>query len=268
MGQYGYEVSEPLELFTLILVNPYTVTSSLPGLYDILSLNGSTVFAQLSGLTFFFPWKPRPKSGIQTPALILCGPPALRIDGPAACILLRLNPPQAEAKDDFPKAKASQTKEIIVSNGRAITAPNGGTDLATISFMNLKSTPATNQELTQERGTGPWPGLMTTKLKQDNQVANSRILINERTPGSGAILLPLNLSTQISQAHPFQCPDEPSMENTKFEVQDFLALLPADFHPPGVPFDHVHFTEYQLKPEYKDYTLKKVLELYLLAPIK
>ncbi|KAJ9075352.1 hypothetical protein DSO57_1036975 [Entomophthora muscae] len=108
-----------------------------------------------------------------------------------------IKPPQADTKNVGPCSKTSQTKEVIAPNGRLITAPNGGTDLATISFINLKSTPATNQEPTQERGTGPQPGPMTTTLKQDNQVAKLRFLTNERTPGPSAILLPLDPSTQF-----------------------------------------------------------------------
>ncbi|KAJ9063432.1 hypothetical protein DSO57_1000025 [Entomophthora muscae] len=46
------------------------------------------------------------------------------------------------------------------------------------------------------------------------------------------------------------------------------APLPAVFCPPGAPFGPVHFTEYPLKPEYKDYTPEKILELDLLARIQ
>ncbi|KAJ9057495.1 hypothetical protein DSO57_1022284 [Entomophthora muscae] len=46
------------------------------------------------------------------------------------------------------------------------------------------------------------------------------------------------------------------------------SLLPADSHPPGVSFGPVHFTEYHLKPEYKDYTPEKILELDPLACIQ
>ncbi|KAJ9083620.1 hypothetical protein DSO57_1032876 [Entomophthora muscae] len=120
-----------------------------------------------------------------------------------------IEPPQADTKNVDPCSKKSQTKEIIAPNGRLITALNRGTDLATISFINLKSTPATNQEPTQERGTGPRPGPMTTTLKQDNQVAKLRFLTNERTPGPSAILLPLDPSTQFPQPYPSQCPDKP-----------------------------------------------------------
>ncbi|KAJ9081664.1 hypothetical protein DSO57_1012332 [Entomophthora muscae] len=120
--------------------------------------------------------------------------------GPVDCRTAHLRfsgiePPQADTENIDPCSKTSQTKEIIAPNGRLITAPNGGTDLATISFMNLKPIPALNQELTQERGIGPWPGPITTTLKQDNQVAKSRFLTNERTPGLSAILLPLDPST-------------------------------------------------------------------------
>ncbi|KAJ9061993.1 hypothetical protein DSO57_1015418, partial [Entomophthora muscae] len=68
-----------------------------------------------------------------------------------------IKPPQAEAKNVSPCSGTGQTKEIIAPNGRLITAPNGGTDLATISFMNLKSTPVANQELSPGRGTGRSP---------------------------------------------------------------------------------------------------------------
>ncbi|KAJ9056504.1 hypothetical protein DSO57_1032450 [Entomophthora muscae] len=124
--------------------------------------------------------------------------------------------PQADTKNVDPCSKKSQTKEIIAPNERLITAPNKGTDLATISFMNLKSTPVTNQEPSPGKGTGLQPNLMTTTLKQANQVANLRFLTNERTPGPSAILLPLDLSTQSPQACLSQFPDKPSMENIKF----------------------------------------------------
>ncbi|KAJ9078657.1 hypothetical protein DSO57_1004614 [Entomophthora muscae] len=127
-----------------------------------------------------------------------------------------IEPPQVDTKNVGTCSETSQTKEIIAPNGRLITAPNGGTDLATISFMNLKSTPATNQEPIQERGTGPRPSPMTLTLKQDNQVAKSRFLTNERTPGPSTILLPLDPSTQFPWACLSQCPDEPPMENVKF----------------------------------------------------
>ncbi|KAJ9075318.1 hypothetical protein DSO57_1037266 [Entomophthora muscae] len=123
--------------------------------------------------------------------------------------LSEIKPPQADTKNVGPCSETNQTKEIIAPNGRLITAPNGGTDLTTISFMNLKSTPATNQEPTQERGIGPQPGPMTTTLKQDNQIAKSRFLTNERTPRPGVILLPLDPSTQFPWPCLSQCPDEP-----------------------------------------------------------
>ncbi|KAJ9083877.1 hypothetical protein DSO57_1030189 [Entomophthora muscae] len=46
------------------------------------------------------------------------------------------------------------------------------------------------------------------------------------------------------------------------------APLPAVFCPFGVPFRPVHFTKYPLKPEYKDYTPEKILELDPLAHIQ
>ncbi|KAJ9053276.1 hypothetical protein DSO57_1026019 [Entomophthora muscae] len=62
--------------------------------------------------------------------------------------------PQADTENINPCSKKRQSKEIIAINGGLITAPNGGTDLATISFMNFNSTPATKQEPSQGRGTG------------------------------------------------------------------------------------------------------------------
>ncbi|KAJ9078464.1 M-phase phosphoprotein 8 [Entomophthora muscae] len=98
-----------------------------------------------------------------------------------------IEPPQADTKCIDTCSKKSQTKEIIAPNGGLITAPNEGTDLETISFSNSKSTPATNQEPTQERGTGLQPSPMTSTLKQGNQAAKLRFLTNERTPGPSAI---------------------------------------------------------------------------------
>ncbi|KAJ9072032.1 hypothetical protein DSO57_1031383 [Entomophthora muscae] len=174
-----------------------------------------------------------------------------------------VKPPQAEAKNDGPNSKADQTKGISATNGRVIKAPNGGNVILTISFMSLKSALTSNQESFPERGTGPRPYPMTTTLEQDNQVADLRSLTNERTPGPGAILPPLNQSTQNPQARLLQCPDEPPMK-----IQDLPALLPADFCPSGALFGPFYFTEYPLKPEYKDYTPEKILKLDPLARIQ
>ncbi|KAJ9080734.1 hypothetical protein DSO57_1021802 [Entomophthora muscae] len=46
------------------------------------------------------------------------------------------------------------------------------------------------------------------------------------------------------------------------------APLPAVFCPPDVPFGPVHFTNYPLKSEYKDYTPEKILKLNPLACIQ
>ncbi|KAJ9062217.1 hypothetical protein DSO57_1013083 [Entomophthora muscae] len=154
-------------------------------------------------------------------------PGSPRAAGPMDCWTACLHfsgikPLQADAKDDGPCSEADQAKEIIAPSGMPITAPNRGTKATTISFMSLKSTPATNQEPTQERGTGPQPSPMTMTLEQDNQF-------------------------KISQP---SCPTARS------------------FCPPGAPFRPVHFTDYPLKPKYKDYTPEKILELDLLAHIQ
>ncbi|KAJ9058230.1 hypothetical protein DSO57_1014456 [Entomophthora muscae] len=43
------------------------------------------------------------------------------------------------------------------------------------------------------------------------------------------------------------------------------AYPPATYHLPGAPFGPFHFTEYPLKPEYKDYTTNNILDQDLLA---
>ncbi|KAJ9083423.1 hypothetical protein DSO57_1034817 [Entomophthora muscae] len=93
-------------------------------------------------------------------------PRSLWTNGPVDCRTTcprfsGIEPPQADTKHINPCSRKSQTKGIIAPNGGLITAPNGGTNLATISFINLNSKPATNQEQTQERGTGLRPGPMT-----------------------------------------------------------------------------------------------------------
>ena len=146
----------------------------------------------LSGLTILPLWKPRPGSRNQTLSL---DSPGLLGHWTARPHFPEIEPPQADAKNDNSCSETGPVEEIIAPSGIPITAPNGGTKATTISFMSLKSTPATNQEPTQERGTGLQPGPMTKTLEQDNQVAKLRFLTNERTPGPGAILLPLDLST-------------------------------------------------------------------------
>ncbi|KAJ9065963.1 hypothetical protein DSO57_1014370 [Entomophthora muscae] len=95
---------------------------------------------------------------------------------------------------------APEHDRIIAPNEGVFKAPNRGNKILTISFMRLKSTLVANQELSLEEGTGLWPVPMTTILEQDNQIANLKSLTNEITPGTGAILLPWNPSTQIPWA--------------------------------------------------------------------
>ncbi|KAJ9085187.1 hypothetical protein DSO57_1016339 [Entomophthora muscae] len=89
-----------------------------------------------------------------------------------------VEPPRADAEDDGPPSETDQAKEIIALSGVTITTSNGGNQAATISFMSLNSSPATNQEPTQGRGTGPRPGPMTTTLEQDNQVTKLGVMTN------------------------------------------------------------------------------------------
>ncbi|KAJ9063958.1 hypothetical protein DSO57_1035464 [Entomophthora muscae] len=123
-------------------------------------------------------------------------------DQRAACLPFpEVEPLQAEAKNDDSNNETSQTKGIIAPNEGTIKVPNGGNKIPTISFMSLKATPATNQESPPGKGMGPQPNPMTTTLEQDNQVDNLRFSTNERTPGPGAILPPLNPSTKIPCTH-------------------------------------------------------------------
>ncbi|KAJ9079742.1 hypothetical protein DSO57_1032275 [Entomophthora muscae] len=69
--------------------------------------------------------------------------------GPMDCRTARLHfsgvePPQADAEDDGPSSETDQAEEIIALSGVPITTPNGGAQATTISFMSLKSKPATN----------------------------------------------------------------------------------------------------------------------------
>ncbi|KAJ9057722.1 hypothetical protein DSO57_1039261 [Entomophthora muscae] len=133
-----------------------------------------------------------------------------------------VKPLQAETKNVGSCSETGQTKEIIAPNGRLITAPNRGTEAATINFMNFKSTPVANQEPSPERGTGLQPNPMTPTLKQVNQVANLIFLNNERTPGTSAILLPLDPSTQFPWACLSQCPDDPPWKIFSLEVGCYI----------------------------------------------
>ncbi|KAJ9050232.1 hypothetical protein DSO57_1016376, partial [Entomophthora muscae] len=119
------------------------------------------------------------------------------VDRETACLHFSgFEPPQADVEEDDPPRKVYQANESTALSELPIMAPNGG-DPATIGLMSLKSSPATNQELTQGRGTSLQLGPMTSMLKQDNKVAKLGATTNERTPGPSAILLPLDPSPQF-----------------------------------------------------------------------
>ncbi|KAJ9058557.1 hypothetical protein DSO57_1011012 [Entomophthora muscae] len=182
-----------------IIVNQTTTRVDMPVRID----NCSSLKTQARELES----NPKPRS-LWATWPVNCGTACLRSSGN--------EPPQADTKHIDPCSRKSQTKEIIAPNRGLITVPNGGTDLATISFMNLKSMPAANQEQTQKKGTGPRPSPMTLTPEQDNQAAKLRFLTNGRTPGLSVILLPLDPSSQSPQPWPSQCLDRPPMENVKF----------------------------------------------------
>ncbi|KAJ9075593.1 hypothetical protein DSO57_1034574 [Entomophthora muscae] len=143
-------------------------------------------------------------------------PTGHRAYGPLGCpCFLGINPLQAEAPVNSRSQNTDTSPTIVAPKEEPLKFPNEGRDGAYVSFMSLKSSQATNQEPTQERGMGLRPGPMTTTLKQDNQVAKSRFLTNERTPRTSAILLLSDPSTQFPRPSFPQCPDEP-MENVKF----------------------------------------------------
>ncbi|KAJ9062792.1 hypothetical protein DSO57_1006859 [Entomophthora muscae] len=106
---------------------------------------------------------------------------------------------QAEAPTKPQSQNTSTSSTMVEPKEEPLKLPNRARDGAYVNFMSLKSSQVTNQELTQERGTGPRPDPMTTTLEQDNQVAKLRFLTNERTPRPSAILLPVDLSTQFPQ---------------------------------------------------------------------
>ncbi|KAJ9071678.1 hypothetical protein DSO57_1034548 [Entomophthora muscae] len=119
-----------------------------------------------------------------------------------------IKPPQTDVEGDNPPRKVDQAKESTALSEVPITPPNGG-DPATIGLMNLKSSPATNQEPIQGRGTGPQLGPMTSMLKQDNQVDKLGAATNERTRRPSTILLPLDPSPQFPGPALHKCPDDP-----------------------------------------------------------
>ncbi|KAJ9049391.1 hypothetical protein DSO57_1025126 [Entomophthora muscae] len=125
-----------------------------------------------------------------------------------------IKPLQADVEEDNPPRKVDQAKDSTALSEVPITTPNGD-DPATIGLMGLKSSPATNQEPTQGRGTSLQLGPMTSMLKQDNQVAKLGAATNERTPRPSAILLPLDPSPQFPGPALHKCPDD-SQKNVKF----------------------------------------------------
>ncbi|KAJ9072466.1 hypothetical protein DSO57_1027194 [Entomophthora muscae] len=64
----------------------------------------------------------------------------------------------------------------------------------------------------------------------------------------------------LSATLPYETPDANLPKPRK---PDQIVCPPANplamYRPPGAPFGHVHFTEYPLKPEYKDYTADNIL---------
>ncbi|KAJ9079676.1 hypothetical protein DSO57_1032983 [Entomophthora muscae] len=61
-----------------------------------------------------------------------------------------IKPLQADVEEDNPSRKVDQAKEIIALSGMPITTTNGGNQATTISFMNLKSTPAIKSQPKEE----------------------------------------------------------------------------------------------------------------------
>ncbi|KAJ9084038.1 hypothetical protein DSO57_1028242 [Entomophthora muscae] len=142
------------------------------------------------------------------------GPGSLQAARPMDCwaarpCFLGIKPLQAEAPVNSQSQNTNISPTIVAPKEEPFELPNEGSDGAYVSFMSLKSSQATNQEPTQERGTVLQPSPMTTTLKQDNQVAKLRILTNERTPGPSAILLLSDSSTQFPQPSFPQCPENP-----------------------------------------------------------
>ncbi|KAJ9060075.1 hypothetical protein DSO57_1034729 [Entomophthora muscae] len=74
--------------------------------------------------------------------------PDLSIKGLPACPrFLGVEPPQAEAKNNCPKGRASQTKGIIAPNRGVIKAPNESNEIPTVFFMGLETASVANQDV-------------------------------------------------------------------------------------------------------------------------
>ncbi|KAJ9068876.1 hypothetical protein DSO57_1024313 [Entomophthora muscae] len=91
------------------------------------------------------------------------GPGSLRAAGPMDCWAARLcflgiKPLQAEAPVSSQSQNTSTSPTIVVPKEEPLKLPNEGRDGTYVNFMSLKSSQATNQEPTQERGTGLQPG--------------------------------------------------------------------------------------------------------------
>ncbi|KAJ9088133.1 hypothetical protein DSO57_1026163 [Entomophthora muscae] len=112
-------------------------------------------------------------------------------------VFFGIKPLQAEAPVNSQSQNTNISPTIVAPKEEPFELPNEGRDGAYVRFMSLKSSQATNQEPTQERGLGLRPSPLTITLKQDNQVAKLRILTNEKTPGPSAILLLSDPSTQF-----------------------------------------------------------------------
>ncbi|KAJ9048857.1 hypothetical protein DSO57_1030455 [Entomophthora muscae] len=149
----------------------------------------------------------------------------------------------------------------MVPGGGVSELPNGGREGGPVNFMSLKSSQVTNQTQLTRRTPGFGPNLVTAAKNQGIQVTNLDVLTNERTSSQGAILLLLHLGLLATCPHFSQYFDEALMGNTNLRSPGPPAPLPAVFCPPGVPFGPVHFTNYPLKSEYKDYTPEKILKL-------
>ncbi|KAJ9081940.1 hypothetical protein DSO57_1009644 [Entomophthora muscae] len=155
-----------------------------------------------TGLTIYHLWKTRPGNKIQIPTLNACRLPAPQIKRPPAHPRFsEIEPPQAEAQAKSQSKNTSIDLRVVAPEEGLLNLPNRGKESPSDNFINLKPSWITNQVQLPEENTGFRPNPMTATQEQDNQVANSRFLTNEQTPGLGAISLPLNMSVQTTWSH-------------------------------------------------------------------
>ncbi|KAJ9049705.1 hypothetical protein DSO57_1021731 [Entomophthora muscae] len=107
---------------------------------------------------------------------------------PVRLCFSEIEPPQAKAPAKSQSQNTSAGSTMVVPKEELLELPNRGREVASVNFMNLKSSWVTNQIQLPKKNLGFGPNPMTTAQIQENQVTNLDVLTNERAPSQGAIL--------------------------------------------------------------------------------